>query len=60
MIKPDCFLCDIELKNFGGILFGPPIDDRCNKHHICADCYGYIIQTLGVCKLKKNKGYAKP
>jgi hypothetical protein len=40
MIKPKCFVCKKELKEFGGLLIGPPDHDgKVDKKHICVGCY---------------------
>lgn len=46
-IKPKCNKCKKELKEFGGILFGPP--DKKNmvrKFHLCKKCYLTIYDNL--------------
>lgn len=43
MIQVDCFFCDRELTEPGGILLGPPNTlGLCEKAHICVDCYDEI------------------
>lgn len=47
MISPNCDNCGNELKDFGGILFGPPDDTvlykgkipMTPKFHLCVKCY---------------------
>tara|TARA_B100000745_G_scaffold260880_1_gene184602 strand:+ start:13031 stop:13180 length:150 start_codon:yes stop_codon:yes gene_type:complete len=46
-IKPDCDKCGNELKDFGGILFGPPDKEgTVKKSHLCVDCYNQIKKEL--------------
>ena len=45
MIRPICARCQHELREFGGILIGPPIESEfmvgevCEKTHLCKECY---------------------
>lgn len=46
-IKPNCDKCGSELKEFGGILFGPPQNGgEVKKNHLCVDCYNEIEKML--------------
>ncbi len=40
MIKPICYVCDIELMDYGAILLSPPDKySKVVKKHICKNCY---------------------
>ena len=46
-IKPVCDKCLKELKEFGGILFSPPDNDRkVTKYHLCKKCFEKIERGL--------------
>ena len=53
MIKPICYICKKELKEFGALLFSPPDEiGQCSKTHLCEKCYtemwiNYIRKTEG-------------
>lgn len=42
-----CCMCDEELKDLGGLLFGPPVEGYVKKDHLCENCYdrlqGFIL-----------------
>ena len=43
-IKPKCDKCKEELKDFGGILLGPPDEsNNVRKFHLCKQCYKDIL-----------------
>lgn len=43
VIKPICYMCGQELKEFGAILFGPPDESsKVEKFHLCEECYEEI------------------
>lgn len=49
MIKPECAKCHTELKEYGGILFSPPIDNGVSvstviKTHLCSECYHIVFE----------------
>ncbi len=47
MIKPICDSCNMELQEFGAILFSPQdSDNNVKKFHICRDCYQKIISQF--------------
>lgn len=46
-IKPKCDKCKKELKEFGGILLGPPKKNMVRKFHLCQKCYREISHGIG-------------
>ena len=49
MIKPICAMCNKELKQFGAILFSPPLTNKNRfvvKYHICINCYKKLRSSL--------------
>ncbi len=47
MIKPHCDFCKKELKDFGGILLGPPKKSgEVKKMHICVSCYKQLVKLM--------------
>jgi hypothetical protein len=60
MIAPVCDNCGNELKEFGGILFGPPDETimykglipMTPKFHLCVSCFN-MIETI-ILNNKKN------
>ncbi len=45
-MKIKCDKCGEELKALGGLLFGPPILNTCNKYHLCVKCYREIRDLI--------------
>ena len=46
-IKPFCYRCHKELKEFGAILLSPPNKkDEIKKFHICRKCYKEMQFTM--------------
>ena len=39
----DCDFCGAELDEQGGLLFGPPVDGRPEKKHLCGECYDSVM-----------------
>jgi hypothetical protein len=37
-----CRVCGDVLKEPGGLMFDPPINDMCIKSHFCYDCWGTV------------------
>jgi hypothetical protein len=64
MIAPKCDKCGNELKDFGGLVFTPPLHAGSNtvyKFHICGDCYMLIRRwMLGQLELVPVKKKRKP
>jgi len=52
MIRPICARCQHELREFGGLLFGPPFENEltigevCDKTHLCKECYDITIKFI--------------
>jgi len=47
MIKPVCYVCGKELKEFGAILLTPPNEkDMVEKLHICRPCYDKPLKKI--------------
>lgn len=43
VIKPVCYICGQELKEFGAVLLGPPDEsNKVEKFHLCRECYEEI------------------
>ena len=50
-LSPKCDACKKELKEYGALLFSPPMGtppkkNRTRKFHICVDCYNYIKRIM--------------
>lgn len=46
-IKPICDSCEIELEEFGAILFGIPDENgKVEKFHLCGKCYNEIRSII--------------
>jgi hypothetical protein len=46
-IKPKCYRCKVELKEWGGIILSPPLkDDLIRKFHLCAKCFFIVLHEL--------------
>lgn len=47
MLKINCYFCDKELEEPGGLIFSPPDkNDRTHKFHVCNVCYTWIFWTM--------------
>lgn len=46
MLKIICSICDIELKDFGALLFSPPKESEVKKFHICKECYNELFKNI--------------
>lgn len=53
MITPVCDICGEDMKEFGALIFSPPIIDQVVKQHICIHCYISKIIPL----LKASRTY---
>jgi len=46
-ISPICDICREELRNFGGLIFGPPNKKGVvKKYHICQDCFEKLKKSF--------------
>lgn len=46
MLEVHCSRCTRRLTEPGGLLFGPPQGDRCEKRHLCATCYAATVEMV--------------
>lgn len=55
MLKIKCDMCSEELKEAGGILFGPPVNNLSLKTHLCVSCYEILKKIADTSKNEKDK-----
>ncbi len=49
MIKPICYKCKREIKEFGALLFSPPmLNDTVHKMHLCLECYKKVLHIIEI------------
>jgi len=46
MIKIKCDMCNKELDKQGGLLWSPPVGGKCDKYHLCIDCYCIVVTFI--------------
>lgn len=60
MLNIACDWCHRPLTKPGGLLFGPPTASlrgplTCQKHHLCRECYEYILVSKGAITMTNEK-----
>lgn len=48
MIAVACAECGCELDEPGALMFGPPVDGRVEKFHVCVACWRPPTDPVGV------------
>ena len=56
-----CDMCNNVLKKQGGLLWSPPVDGKCDKYHLCINCYAKLLTYLARFKVgdKRARDFIK-
>jgi len=55
-----CHYCGAELLEPGGLVLSPPDEDnRCERLHVCAECYPDVVRAGAVSRYRRERGMSE-